>query len=343
MTSHALISRWLPVLYLALLWLLAAACSFNGLHGADTQAYLQQFRELHHSVSPGMLQGFSMLSATWCCLVFERLLQCLAHGSRAESRWIFTGLGVSIAPLFLYAGLTVSGDAPWLLLLLLCLYFGFQSLEKKKARLMPLAVLFGSLAMVSRHAYAALLIPYLFWLMLHAWQKKRWETIIWSAIALLPGFLLYKWLQPIILSGPWESWSAQHFFHRTFTQNGQTLEYTLPNILYVLFPLAHPGFLLHLPLLFLLAKKTDVVLPEKKILLISTCIYLLFLGGLPFQEIGHLLPVYLMWLLVLFPAWDRMYCYGLIFFRKITLGVIGFTLAVQVACTVWLFWSHPGT
>jgi hypothetical protein len=341
MTSHALLSRWLPVLYLALLWLLAAACSFHGLYGADTQAYLQQFREFHHSVSSGMLQGFSMLSAALCCLVFERLLQCLAHGSRAESRWIFTWLGVSIAPLFLYAGLTVSGDAPGLLLLLSAFYFGFRSLEKKHAHLMPLAALFASVAVVIRPAFAALMAPYLLWLMLNAWQKKRRETFIWSVIALLPGILLYKWLQPITLSGPWwwQSWSPQHFFHHTFVHNGQTLEYALPNLLYVLFPLAHPAFLLHLPLLLLLAKKTDVMLPEKKILLLCTAIYLLFVGGLPFQEVKDLLPVYLMWLLVLFPAWDRMYCYGLIFFRKITLGVIGFTLAVQVACGVWLFGS----
>lgn len=339
MTSHALISRWLPALYLAFLWLLAAAISYNGLSEPDSHAYLQQFGGVYPSITPDMLQGLSMISAALSCLVFERLLHSLAPGSRAESRWIFTGLGVAIAPLFIYTGLKVSADAPSLLLLLSCFYFGIRSLEKRHASLMPLAVLFGSLAIVTRPVFSAILPPFVVWLLLYAWQKKRHITICWSLLALIPGTLFYFWIKQPALPDTswWHGWSAQHFFCNTFAHNGQTLHYALPNLLYVLFPLAHPGFLAHLPLLLLMAKKTDVVLPEKKILLFCTLIYMLLLGGLPYQELEYLLPVFLIWLLILFPSWDRIYCYGLIFFRKITLGVIGFTLVVQLACNIWLF------
>lgn len=339
MTSHALLSRWLPAMYLAFLGLLAAGLSYEGFSEPDTHAYLQQFSRLFPSFTPGMLQGISMLSAALCCLVFERLLYSLAHGSRAESRWIFTGLGVAIAPLFKQSGLAVSANAPSLLLLLSGFYFGIRSLVKRHARLMPLAVLCCSLAIVTRPVFVALLLPFMVWMMLHAWQKNRYGILVWSLIALLPGTLLYLWMKQAGFNGVlwWHGWAVQNFFCRTFAGKGQTLQYLLPNLLYVLFPLAHPGFLIHLPLLLLMTKKTDVVLAEKKILLFCTLTYLLLLGGLPFQQVSYLLPVYLLWLLVLFPSWDRIYCYGLIFFRKITLGVIVFTLAVQLACNIWMF------
>lgn len=340
MTSHALLSRWLPALYLAFLGLLTVAIPYSSLSEPDTQAYLQHFRGEYPSITPGMLLGISMLSAALCCLVFERLLNSLAHGSRTESRWIFVGLGVAIAPLFLRSGITVSGNAPCLLLILSCIYVGIRSREKKHAYLMPLVVLFGLVAMLTQPVLAALLLPFIFWLMLLSWQKKRYGAILWSLTAILIAIALYSWTKQTSFPGAswWQHWSVQNFIQNTFVHKDQTFHYALPNLLYVLFPLAYPGFLLHLPLLLLMAKKTDVVLPEKKILLFCTFIYMLLLGGLPFQQVSYLLPVYLIWLLVLFPSWDRIYCYGLIFFRKITLGVIGFSLAVQLVCNIWLFW-----
>ena len=40
--------------------------------------------------------------------VFERILNLLAQGSRADSRWVFVVLGLILSPVFLRAGLTAN-------------------------------------------------------------------------------------------------------------------------------------------------------------------------------------------------------------------------------------------
>jgi hypothetical protein len=111
----------------------------------------------------------------------------------------------------------------------------------------------------------------------------------------------------------------------------------MPNWSYLLFPLAHPAFCLFLPGLFLLAKKTDWTLPAKMLLMASTGTYLLLLGGVPVQNLRYLLPVYVALLWLLFPAWDRLYCYGFIFFPRITKGVLALAFTVQVlASALWV-------
>lgn len=374
MTSHAFLARWLPVLYLLCLGLLTLACAFNGLYGQDAHEYLRQSQALlDHwrgapapSTTPGnaelaglyplagavaawimgaggsALQWVSLLAAALAVWIMDQLLRHLAHGSRAESRWIFCGLGLALAPMFLRSAVTAMSDALGLCLLLACLLAGFISQEKKYSAWLLAATFFAALALSTRYALAALLIPYIIWLWTVAWRERRYDWIAGSVAAGILGLLPQIWLKSNVDVSPLEhsllqDWSVKHFFQSEFTNASGTIRYFLPNLAYLFFPLAHPAFLLHLPLLLLLGKRTDLVLSEKKILLLSTLSYLLLLGGLPHQNLRYLLPVYVLWLLLFFPAWDRMYCYGLIFFRKTTLAVIGITLAVQLAGSAWLF------
>jgi hypothetical protein len=89
-----------------------------------------------------------------------------------------------------------------------------------------------------------------------------------------------------------------------------------------------------LPGMFFLFKKTDLVLPAKKILLACIGVYLILLGGMPHQNLRHLLPAYVLLLLLLFPAWDRFYCYGFIFFRRLTSGLLAGAFVLQLLCLI---------
>ncbi|MBL7808698.1 MAG: hypothetical protein JNN28_12835 [Saprospiraceae bacterium] len=375
MTAQSLLPRWFPAIYLLGLGILVTTCSFNGLYGQDAHEYVRQCQVILQRWQglptpapgigdaelaggyplagallgrmtgnvPGALQWVSMLSAALTCLVFERLLRLLSPGSRVESRWIFTGLGLSMAPLFLRAALTVMSDAFGMLLLLSVFLFGLGSLEKKNAWFLPLAVLLGAFAVSTRYALVALVLPIYIWLGWNALKENRWLVLGCSVLAGILGLWPHFWLKLGGSSIPLghsllQDWSLWHFLQSSFNTLSGQVAYTFPNALYLLFPLAHPGFLLHLPLLFLLWKKTDIMLSEKKMLLVCLLTYLLLLGGLPHQNLRYLLPVYLILLLLLFPAWDRMYCYGLIFFRKITLGLIAVTMAVQLFFCTRTLW-----
>ena len=44
--------------------------------------------------------------------------------------------------------------------------------------------------------------------------------------------------------------------------------------------------------------------------------------------------MYVLLLLLLFPAWDRLYCYGFLFFRRLTVGILIGALVLQFICCV---------
>ncbi len=320
MTSHSLLSRLLLGLFFLCLALLFAG-ALMGFWVGDTIL---------------ALRCVSWLAVTLGLLFFERLLALLAPGARVESRWTYTGLGFLLAPMFFQVGLTSLSDGLGLLLALAAFFFGLRAFENRRATDVICASIFTVLAISAQYSRAALLLPLGGFLGHFLWTRKKWlpilGAILFGGVALLPHFwLTAHWVENPLAHSSLTQWSATHFFKNTFvSSSGVISHYTLPNVLFLLFPLSHPAFCLPLPGLFFLYKKTDLVLPAKKILLASITAYLILLGGMPQQDLRHLLPVYALVLLVLFPAWDRLYCYGFLFFRRLTRGILVTALALQL-------------
>jgi hypothetical protein len=369
MTSHSLLPRLLPGIFFLCLAVLCYLLNFNGLYGQDAHEYLRQscaiFDRLQGLPIPPptigdlefaggypllgallrftvgdavlALQMVSWLAAAFGLWVFERLLTLLAPGARAESRWVFAGLGLVLAPMFFRAGLSSMSDGLGLVLALSAFFFGLRAFENRWMTDVLWAAMFGALAISTRYALAALLLPLAMALTYYLGSRKK-RLLLLAAIgvfgmALLPHF----WLKSGGTENPFghsmlQHWSAENFFHRTFNNENGQVNYPFPNIVFLGFPLAHPAFCLVLPGMFFLFKKTDLVLPSKKILLACIGAYLILLGGMPHQNLRHLLPAYALLLLLLFPAWDRFYCYGFIFFRRLTSWLLAGALVLQLLC-----------
>lgn len=367
MNSVSFFLKWLPAIFLLLLGFLAYVLNFNGLYGQDAHEYLRQSQQIFDrwsglpqapaglgdaefaggyplmgallrlflSDSVWAMQAVSCLAAALGLWFFERLLALLAPGARAESRWVFAGLGLALSPLFFRAGLSSMSDALGLVFALAAAFFAFRSMENGRLRDAVLLAVFMAWAMITRFALAGLLAPLglaagFFW-----FRQNRWVWLCASAGAFFLAALPHFWLKAGGLENPLghtmlQDWHLGHFFQRSFSNENGHSNYLLPNILFLLFPLAHPSFCLLLPGLFLLCKRTDWLLPAKRILLMCMGAYLLLLGGLPHQNTRYLLPVYAFVLLLLFPAWDRLYCYGFLFFRKTTWAVLVLVFVLQV-------------
>ncbi len=373
MTSKHHPLRFLPLLVAGLLLLISKLLSFNGLYGQDAHEYLRLSRAffgrltglpyvsagrgdtefaagyplagaLFHGLGfdfPLALQIVSWLSAGLSAFFFDRCLQVLTPGARAESRWVFTGLGLLLAPVFVRAGLTAMSDMLGLAFVLAALANGLRVLETGRIGTAVWAAFFSGLALITRFSVAALLAPVLAVVGLYLIENRRWAfavvTVAAGGLALLP----HLWLKADVQRGVLEhsllqEWSFWHYFRASFSDVNGTVSYALPNGLYLLFPLAHPAFCLPLPGLLLLAKKTDLHLVSKKVLVACLVLYLLFLGGIPHQNLRYLLPAYAVLLLLLFPAWDRMFAYGLYFFKRLTYVIFGATLVIQICGTAWM-------
>ena len=369
MTAHSLFPRLLPVLYFLSLVLLCYLLNFNGLYGQDAHEYLRQsvaiFDRWQGQAVPALgigdsefaggyplagallhgiigdsvlaLQLVSWLAAVLGLWTFERLLALLAPGARAESRWVFAGLGLVLAPMFFRAGLTSMSDGLGLVLALATFFFGLRGFENSRIKDVIWAAVFGALALSTRYALAALLLPLAVALTYSLWTQKKWIALVLAIVAGSLALLPHFWLKTGGAENPLahsmlQHWSVGNFFQSTFSNDNGLVRYPLPNILFLCFPFAHPAFCLVLPGLFFLFKKTDLVLPAKKILLTSIATYLILLGGIPHQNLRHLLPAYVLLLLLLFPAWDRFYCYGFLFFRRLTTWLLVGALSLQILC-----------
>jgi hypothetical protein len=359
--------RFLPLLFLAGLVILSFLLNFNGLYGQDAHEYLRQsqsiFGRLRGQAVPvpnlgdaTFAGGYPLLAALIRCVVadarlalqvaawvaaafalgvFERLLALAAPGARAENRWAFAVLAWALAPAFLRVSMTCMSDGLGLALLLAAFFFGLRAVEKKRGSDAVGAAVFAALAISTRYALAALLLPLAVAVGFFLLKKKKWGwavgALVAGAVALLPHF----WLKSGGAENPlghsmFAQWSFLNVFKSTFYNQNGLADYTLPNGIFVFSLLAHPSFCLLLPGLFLLFKKTDLALPAKKILLASLLAYLVLLVGIQHQNPRHLLPAYALLLLLLFPAWDRFFSYGFYFFKRLTWCVLGLLLACQI-------------
>lgn len=364
----------LPLLMPVVLAALAMLLRFNGLYGQDAHEYLRQSRALFARLCGGQaqvsagwgeadfaggyplagallqvlgmdavlaLQVVSVLSAGAVLWLFERLLRVLTPGTSRRSRWLYAALPLALSPLLLRSGLVVMSDAMGLALALAALWQGLLALEpRRRAGAVVWAAGLAVLAVTTRFALVALLLPLLAAVTWQLVQRGRWMWLLTATtaagLALLPHFWVKNGAETAFLQHSLlQEWSLAHFFQSNFDTPSGTLRHTLPNALYLLFPLVQPAFCLLLPGLFFLVKRTDVRLFSKKILLVCLVAYLTLLGGLPHQNLRYLLPAYVVVLLLLFPAWDRMVAYGSYFFPRLTRGVLTATMAVQVLCAAF--------
>jgi len=272
----------------------------------------------------------SLFAAAAVLWLFEWNLRVLSPGAYSKSRWTYGVLLLLLSPSLWWAALTAPAHVQGLAFALVALALGMRALEQERGLDAVGFVLFAVLAVFGWFPLFALLVLPALALFLELWRRREW---VWLVAGILLGGSLVQALA--LLHGGirenlrWD-WALANFFKNTFEQDGQVVSHLLPNIAYLLYPLAHPFFCLALPALFFLFKKTDVHLYSKRLLTLSLLVFLAFVGGLPQQELGRLLPAYSVLLLLLFPAWDRFFAYGTYFFPRLAYALIGLTALCQV-------------
>lgn len=291
-----------------------------------------------------MVSWFAAGTALWA---FDFCLRVLSPGAHRWSRQLYAGVALALSAYFVRAGVTVMSDALGLALALFAAGFGMRAVEGRRGRDAVWAAAFSGLAVLTRFALAPLLAPLAVGVGVALMRvppmpgRRDWNTgwlivsVLTGLVMLLPHFWLKAGMTDAFLGHSLlRNWSAGNLFCASFSTGNGLAEYRLPNIVYVLFPLAHPGFLLPLPLLFFLAKRTDFLLPAKRVLMVCLAVYLFFLGGLPVQNVRYLLPAYAFLLLLVFPAWDRFVSYGFYFFKKLTTSLVLGAVVCQLFFTV---------
>jgi hypothetical protein len=244
---------------------------------------------------------------------FEKTLALLSAGTRREARVVYVLLILGSIPRFVHSAITPGMDMPSLAGVSAALFFGLRSVERRRLGDVVYCALGVMLAVASRPEAIALVGLFVLGLVLL--HRKDWKAVLLIFGILVPLGILY--FVPVLTAEPrgmqmLQSW---HCAEHLLRMDGP-VTHPLPQALFAFYWLAHPVFFMPLPLFFLLHKRTDLLRFEQRLLGISAVVYLLFILGFPRQNLSDLLPPYFVILLLLFPAWDRMYAYGFYFLKK---------------------------
>jgi hypothetical protein len=260
-------------------------------------------------------------------LISERLTGITAYGCRADSRRWFTGVFLALSPVLMTSGHESVERVSGVLFSLFALYAAVEWWEGSSEKWILMLLLSGIYAIMNDVRLAGLLLP----VTVQLFVKTASRGNSYRSFAVVGSLFLLVWVASVYQFQRM-SWDVANL-----TGAGEVTGNTgeVPGLLYIFYPLAHPWFCVLLPGLFLLYRKTDVVNPARRMLLAGAVCYLLLLGGLPGRELFALVPAYVILLIAVFPSWDRMYCYGLYFFRKTVWLTIGILILIQIMMVVY--------
>jgi hypothetical protein len=327
-------SVWVLPLILGLAW--AQWNGYEGLNGADSHDYFRVSRAwaawLHGGERPpaaehpaafpltgavlGTLTG-DILLALRCIpfvsflligLVMMRLVPRQGLAGPASVAFVLLSIGAS--PFLLRHALVVMSDVPAAALVFISFGCLVIARERSSAKWFLLAVLAGVLALSFRFAAVPMVGGAVLWLV---WEKcvGRSRRIFHMGIVLvvLSVALLFTfrpaWLAGHCVGTPIEHWSGLNLFRTEHHSDDGVLRYRVPNILYVVSIVVHPGFMPIGLLLLPSIRMADFRSHPAQLAMSMVLGYLLFTAGLPFQNDRVMLMVQPFSAFLFAPAFGR--------------------------------------
>ena len=319
---------WVFISWNFILILVAVIVGYNGLYGQDSYEYLRYCVRLHEYFSnndfPGQyfwpvnypligsllsfiagpqaaLQLLSVMGAAWIVYLVCMFLISQFPGREREVV-IYVVLFLGLSPYFFRYSISTMSDITALAFACTAWY----GLYKYSGRWLMASWFFASLAIFTRFAFIPMLTPLFVFTLLRNrlnWQQK----IIQVIVALIPVVIYLYFKQEhkfdIFNHQLITEWSFSNYFRSDFNNLEGANHYLLPNILFVLSFLIHPGFVFPgiLFLLILFRRKAKPIL-QHPVIITGMVMYILFIAGLPSRNFRYLLPVLPFYVAACFPA-----------------------------------------
>lgn len=340
---------------------------YNGLYGQDAHEYYRYSQALfgyfQRQTPPGdyfwpvnyplygalltfltgdnllALQGISILSflATgW--LLRDIILQIFPPADEKKRNTIFIYITITwfLSPMLWRTSTLVMSDMLGIALTSWAIWAYIRFNKHPSASLMAVFGFAAAAAVMTRYGAAVVLVLPGLVMLRSGLRSRQWIGLVLAAILAIICVLPHIWIRGqnsgAFLGHAWlQHWSVAHWFERIFdTQDGRTF-YRLPNLLYSLMALYHPGFSILCSaaiavMLFLNRRNIKISLlplfPSREITFVLTgsfIIYALFLAGIPFQNSRFVMAGYPLLILIAFPAFDFLYAYFKNNYLKISL------------------------
>jgi hypothetical protein len=244
------------------------------------------------------LQLISLLSILGALYFLQRILQLLYNTS---GTW-FVLLAAATQVYFVRSALFVMSDALATFWLMGFLFFYLKLRGSKELKFFLLLLVCAVAAVFTRYAAMPLLvIPLIhaFWMVISKWNVFV-RIILIAVFGSIAVFVLLFNNQTLdLVSNMFATWDFGNLFRRQFIYDSYPQSYWVPNGMYVWSNFAHVGFLSCGVLLVLWWRRWNFQL---KWVWLGVIGYLIFLGGIGFQNQRFMVISHLWVLVLLFPA-----------------------------------------
>jgi len=318
----------IPVLIFLTLQLLG----FDGLYGQDSYEYLRYTKAIQQYIISGIhpgtfywpvlypftgsLLGFgnsalglhflACISITISAIYLFKTLQLLyPKNTNTNFYYIFTfGL---LSPYFLKSGLVVMSEMMATMCIVLMFYHFLKSYHRQTSFI--LVFFFATCALMTRYATLVITFPVILTSLYFIFKKRIFKDLIiggiLSSLVCIP-FIILQWDNLFGGTSNYflNSWSPEYYLKSNYITVDGIQSYRFPNLIFVLYVFIHPGFIfIGLLLAFFTTIKNKISFSfSQNIFAISIGFYLLFLAGIPFQNIRVLGLIFPIVLLFFYPA-----------------------------------------
>lgn len=320
-----------PILF----FLATQLIGFDGLYGQDSYEYLRYANAIQNYITEGKhpgpfywpvlypllgslfgllfgniatgMQLVTCLSFGIGCLYVFKILQLL-YPKKNLLNLTYVSLFGLLSPYFLKAGLVVMSDVTASMFVILMFYHFLNSYYKKTS--LTLVFFFATCALMTRYATLMITIPVILSSIYFVFKEKGFKNFLIGtiiSIAVCIPFIILQWDN--IFEGTsnyfLNSWSLTYFLKSNYITIDGIQSYRYPNLIFVLYVFIHPGFIFigFILACFAIKKRNMLFSFSQNIFAISIGIYLLFLAGIPFQNIRVLGLIFPITLLFLYPAY----------------------------------------
>ena len=332
---------------------------FNGLYGQDAHEYFRYANAIRNYFSTGISPGpfhwtiwypltgallglitgtslaLQLISISCFCGALYFLFRILSalYGDKQTAFQYVMLFGLPSA-YFLRLGICSMSDMMAIFFVSASIYYCIEFSLANRVRAQLLAVLFFSLAVITRDASVVLVVIPVFFLvrnMIVNFSKIFFfSSILIAAIIFFPAY----WFHADVHSGFISEWSFSNYFKNDFDTPGNGhLHYRFWNIAYYLAFLIHPAFVMP-AVIFFFFYKWDEFSPELIFLMLAPALlYLLFLSGFMLQNDRLAAMSFPLILVFWFPAFERIR--RRTFISAVSRKILGvFSLVIQLV----LFW-----
>lgn len=332
-------SIFISSFYILLFIFIRFILGFDGLYGQDAYEYLRYTEALKkfmlNGTSPGdyfwgiyypimgsllslitnnsamALQLISFVSLFIVVVLVEKIIATIYI---VKTNKIIPFLFVGLSPILLTMSFLVMSDMMASCLILASFYYFIQYVENKKEHHFLIGIGLSTIAILTRYVEVLIVFPILIYVLIALIKNRKFKSIFLAILIFglicMPHFLIRSNDSLKFINHSWlTTWNITNLFQNHFETVDGIAQYEYINLVYCLFPFYYIYFFVFggIIILFALFFNRTKVTKYQWLLLSTIAIYVIFIGGISFQNNRFLIPVIPLILVVFYPSLQKLF------------------------------------